>query len=366
MLAVANVGLRRFLRERSNIFFVFVLPFLIIFLLGFGFGSVTGSTMGVVGADTSVGAAVLAHLPADQIESYDSRDDVALAVEQNAVEAGAVFPDSALEPIVFISRPGVGLDMRAELEEAIGIENQQIAIVRQAGVVGATQSDINQVTSTIAPTPTETERIGDELWAGLNSFDVSALTQVTLFMFLSALTASSFLIQDRDLGMARRKASTPVPISRLVLGDTLGRFWISTFQAGLIVAVSASLFGVDWGDPLATGLILLLFALVATGAGILLGSAMNNAEAAGGVGVMLGIVLAAIGGAMAPVEIFPPAMQTIAKLTPHFWAIEGLKTSLAGGGVADVGQSAAVLAAIAAGLLAVSVPLYRRTVMTNR
>jgi ABC-2 type transport system permease protein len=368
MLAVAAVALRRYLRERSNVFFVFVLPLMIIFLVGFSFGSESGSDLGVVagrGAGQAVSDRVIALLPPDQVVRYDDRDEALLAVERNAVAAAAVFADDPTGPVEFIARAGNGLDARAELEQAVAAANQREAVVRQAALVGVSEAEAVTALEALTVTPVETERVGDALWEGLSGFDASALTQVILFTFLSALTSSAFLIQDRQLGMARRKASAPVSSGRILLGETIGRYWISMFQAALIVVVTAVAFRVDWGDPLATGLLLVLFVLVSTGAGILLGSAIDNAEAASGLGIMLGLVLGALGGAMAPVEIFPPAMQTVARATPHYWAIEGLKISVAGGGLDRITTPLAVLAGTAVGLLAVSLPLYRRQVLAS-
>ncbi len=364
MLTLAAVALLRFLRERANIFFVFILPFLIILLVGFGADS--QSSLGVVGADTETGAAVLLHLPKDQVSTYDSREAAAQAVEDNILTAAVVFSGDPSEPIVFLARPGVGFDSRAELDEAIAIENQRIAVLRQAKLVGADAVDIAAATAAVPATSIRVERVGTVLFEGLSRFDASSLTQVILFVFLSSMTAASAVIRDRDLGMTRRKAASPVSTWQLVMGETLGRFSIAAFQAALIVVVTAVAFGVSWGDPLATGLILVLFILLSTGAGIFLGSALDNAQAADGVGIMTGLVLAALGGAMAPVEIFPPAMQTIARFTPHYWAIEGLKVSVAGGSVTEVGRSLAVLAAISFGLLLSAVAFYRRKVFGDR
>ncbi len=364
VLPLAAVALLRFLRERANIFFVFVLPFLIILLVGFGSG--TESSLGVVGADTDTGAAVLLHLPEDRIVTYDSRDAAAQAVEKNVLPAAVVFSENPLEPVVFLSRPGVGLDGRAQLDEAIAIENHRIAIIRQAKLVGAGDADVAGAIAAVPATPVRVERVGTVLFKGLSNFDASSLTQVILFVFLSSMTAASSVIRDRDLGMTRRKAASPVSTWQLVMGETLGRFSIAAFQAALIVVVTAVAFGVRWGDLLATGLILLLFILLSTGAGIFLGSALDNAQAADGVGIMTGLVLAALGGAMAPVEIFPPAMQTIARFTPHYWAIEGLKISVAGGSITEVGRSLAVLAAISFGLLFSAMAFYRHKVFGAR
>lgn len=364
MLTLAAVALLRFLRERANIFFVFILPFLIILLVGFG--SDFESSLGIVGAETEIGAAVLLHLPEDQVVTYDSRQAASQAVEENVLTAAVVFSEDRSEPIAFLSRPGVGLGGKAALDEAVAIENQRIAVNRQAMLVGAGDEDIAAAIAAVPATPIRVERVGTVFFEGLSSFDASSLTQVVLFVFLSSMTAASAVIRDRDLGMTRRKAASPVSTWQLVIGETLGRFSIAAFQAVLIVVVTAVAFGVSWGDPLATGLILVLFILLSTGAGILLGSALDNAEAADGVGIMTGLVLAALGGAMAPVEIFPPVMQTIARFTPHYWAIEGLKISVAGGSVSEVGSSLVVLAAISFGLLLSAVAFYRHKVFGAR
>lgn len=360
MLAVANVALRRFLRERSNLFFVFVLPFLIIFLVGYSAGSGASAPLAVVGAETELGAAVLEHLDADSFVRFTELDDALDAVGETSAAGVVIFPEDPTGSIEFRSRTGVGLDARAELDAAIAAENQQLVIERQALLVGVGPDEIAAARSASEPVPVITETSGQIVWGGLANIDAAALTQVILFMFLSALTASSFLVQDRDLGMATRKASAPISVRRLVAGETLGRLWIALFQAVLIVSVTGLLFDVGWGDPLATGAVLLLFGLVSTGTGILLGTASNNPEGANGAGVMIGLVLAALGGAMAPVEIFPSSMQDVARLTPHFWAIDGLQTSLTGGGVADIGGPVAVLVVYAAGILAISTVLYRR------
>ncbi|MDZ4089590.1 MAG: hypothetical protein U1D68_00045 [Arthrobacter sp.] len=42
MVAIATVELRRFLRDKSNIFFVFIFPLMLILLLGSQFGAGSG------------------------------------------------------------------------------------------------------------------------------------------------------------------------------------------------------------------------------------------------------------------------------------------------------------------------------------
>ena len=47
VFAIGVVNTKRFLRERSNLFFVFIFPLLIVLLLGSAFGGGFGATLGV-------------------------------------------------------------------------------------------------------------------------------------------------------------------------------------------------------------------------------------------------------------------------------------------------------------------------------
>jgi len=64
---------------------------------------------------------------------------------------------------------------------------------------------------------------------------------------------------------------------------------------------------------------------------------------------------------MVPLEVFPPAMRTVAHVTPHAWAMDAFGDILGrGGGVGDVAVELGVLLAYAAVLLGVAVALFRR------
>jgi ABC-2 type transport system permease protein len=84
----------------------------------------------------------------------------------------------------------------------------------------------------------------------------------------------------------------------------------------------------------------------------LIGTVFRNAEQAGGVGVMLGLGLAALGGCMLPIQLFSPTLRQIAHVTPHAWAIDAFaKLVQDDGGLLDILPELGVLAAYAAVLL---------------
>jgi ABC-2 type transport system permease protein len=202
--------------------------------------------------------------------------------------------------------------------------------------------------------------------AVLGTFATGAAQELILFVFLTSLSASSMLIETRRYGITRRMLASPTSVRTILVGETLGRYAIALLQGLLIVVGTVLLFQVDWGNRLTTTIVVLLFALAATGAAMVMGSVLHNAAQAGAMGVFLGLVLAAIGGCMVPLEIFPPVMYTIAHFVPHSWAIEALNGSISrSASPADVGTELVVLAAYSAGLLALATVLLRRKIVGN-
>ena len=119
-------------------------------------------------------------------------------------------------------------------------------------------------------------------------------------------------------------------------------------QGLFIVVVSSLLFGVTWGN-LARGF----------GGGRPLRPRGHRRRHGGGrvrratptrpvsIGVVAGMILGALGGAMVPGELFPEPISTISMLTPHYWAIDGLRDLVFyGAGVTDILAQLAVLAGL--------------------
>ena len=121
------------------------------------------------------------------------------------------------------------------------------------------------------------------------------------------------------------------------------------------MAGSALLFGVDWGDPVAAVALMVTFGLVAAGTGLLIAATLRTAEQAVAVGLLLALGLAALGGAMMPLEFYSGTMRTVAHLTPHAWAVDGFAVLVRHDGtLTSVLPHLGVLAGAAVLLLAVA------------
>lgn len=377
-LAVAGTELRRFLRDRSNIFFSLVFPMMLVLMIGLQFGEDASSRRAiVVGADSALRADLIAGLEdAGVVVSISDRDPALEQLARGRSDIGLFLDDEA--SLAY----GTGdMEIRAVLgpQATSPLVQQQVAVVldglrtQQAQIAALTTHGIDRGVAEGALAQAAKEMTGPDLsvgsvderaqrFSGLGQFEFGASGQLLLFTFLSSLTGSATLIQARRLGVVARTLTAPVSALQFIGGQVLGRFAIAFFQGGYIMAASSLLFGVDWGNLGASLLVLMLFALVSAGAAMVVGSLLDNEGAAAGVGIGLGLVLAALGGSMTPLEFFPDTIRTVANVTPHAWAYEAFaEIQRRGGGLADVLPELAVLAAMAALLVLVGSWTLRRS-----
>jgi ABC-2 type transport system permease protein len=195
-------------------------------------------------------------------------------------------------------------------------------------------------------------------------FSYSTPTMLVLFVFINALALGAMVIANRQLGLYDRFLAGPVRPAAIVAGEVAGAFSVALVQSLLIVAVGAVGFGVRWGDPFAAVVLVLMWAIVGTGAGMLSGSLFRTPEQASSIGPPVGIALGMLGGCMWPLAIVGPTMRAIGHAVPHAWAVDAWTTVLArDGGVADIAGQLAVLAGFAAAFLTIASVRLRRAIV---
>jgi ABC-2 type transport system permease protein len=379
VLTVAGVELRLFLRDRSNIFFVFVFPLLMVGMIGlqFGEGATTGR-VAVSGADSALQAGLVRELETEDVRVSRSEWDDALELLARGRLDVAVRVDDAAAT-AYDDGGAVRLEMvrgsatTAQVVEqhvrsavdVLRVQRSEVTALERYGVAADRVDPALVEAARTASAPVLEVRNLDELsrqFEGLGQFDLGASGQLLLFVFLACLTGSATLIQARRLGVVARALAGPVSAWQFVAGETVGRWTIGLFQGGYIMLASSLLFGVDWGWLPLSLLVLLLFSLVAAGTAILLGTLLGTEGAATGAGVGLGLVLAALGGSMLPLELFPDSVRTFSRLTPHAWAYEAFADiQRRDGTFVDVLPQLGVLALMAALLIAVGAWALRRS-----
>jgi ABC-2 type transport system permease protein len=381
-LDIARVNLLRALRDRTNLFFVFLLPLIIIVALGAMYGGFGTTRLGIVQADVGPLGDDLVTLIEEgelsvEISEYGSAGELRAAVEDGAVMAGLVIPpgydpslrDGQTAELVLVARPEDFVSaLRQGIEAAVAEQSAQIRAARVAGEFADAgfETALERARATQAALPkleVPLTTVGTSVFpADAGPFAFGAQSQVILFMFLTSMTAATQLILTRQLGVSKRMLATRTPVPAILLGELLGRFAIAMMQGVFIVVVSSLLFGVAWGDLLGATLVVVMFALIGTGAAMIIGVFARNPDQAGAFGVVAGMILGAIGGAMVPAELFDEPIGTISRLTPHSWAIDALRDlSFRNAGITDILLQLAILGAMAAALVVIGTWGLRRS-----
>ena len=373
-LAISRVNLVRYFRNRGSIFSVFVLPLMIVLLLGAASGGAALPKLGFVAPTPDTFTTELEQslkavegLRVVKVES----DDVAVrGVERGDLQAAIILPAGYQQTlrsgmdvgIRYVARksPNIqgitGVVNAAVTRQSTLLRTARFAETRGMGTFDKALAVAEQARTALPSVTVVESTAGEPLpFAGLGQFDMPAQGMLVLFIFMTTLTGAANLVQTRRLGVARRMYSTPTPVHTMIAGEALSQFTIALIQGGFIIAGTLLIFGVDWGNPLGAILTIVVFAAVASGAAMLLGALVSSDQQASGITWAVGLGLAALGGAMIPLaqlKLLSDTVYRVAHVTPHAWALEAFQSLVADkGGVADIAGFLLILAGYAAVLL---------------
>ncbi len=178
--------------------------------------------------------------------------------------------------------------------------------------------------------------------------------------YIVGMTSFAFFAEYGWATWDRLRASQATSVE-IIVGKAGPRLTLSVAQFIAVFAIGVPVFDLRVRGPLlvlvplvvAFGTCLVLLGVMITALCRTLEQA--NALAFGGL-----VLFGGIGGALVPVSALPPWARAVAPLTPTYWAMRGFRSViLDGGGLGGVLLPVAVLLAMAAGCLAVSVARFR-------
>lgn len=179
--------------------------------------------------------------------------------------------------------------------------------------------------------------------------------------FIAPILAAS-IMDEKKLGTLKRLLAAPAPRAVLLLGKLKPYFIVNLIQIMLMFVVGAFLMPVFGTPRLELGthpealvVISIAASLAATGMGLLLAAILKTQEQVGGVGSLLAVVLAAIGGVMVPRIVMPQYMRDIGLISPHAWGLDAHQDVLLRGyGIAQVMPKVGALLAFAVAFFAIA------------
>ncbi len=381
---IAYLNLRRLLKDRLSLFFVFLFPVILTLVIGvaiFDAGGSGGFRLGVVDERSgALGSSLVAQISKAKglrVELFDSAVDLRKAVRRETILAGVIVPagyDAALRSgvdahIEFLTaRPQGAPSIRARVDAIVAAQGSEVkaALITQETTGGDFNGHLlraGRLSKEDEGVQVKSKQVGSSTSALPSGFSYPAAANLLLFVFITTLVDAGRIIENRRQGISRRMLATPTTARTILLGEALSRLLIAIFQGMFIYAMAALVFGVRWGAPLGVAAVIVVFALAATGASMLLGTTFRTAEQAASIGPPLGIALGMLGGCMWPLEIVGPTMRTVGHITPHAWAMDAFIGLIARGHtLADILPQAAAIAGIAALLLLVSTHRLRRAI----
>jgi linearmycin/streptolysin S transport system permease protein len=185
----------------------------------------------------------------------------------------------------------------------------------------------------------------------------SSAGQLITWVFVPLFGIAALFAYERRQGTLSRLLTTPSNKATFLLGTISGQVVMALVQMLLLVGFGILVMKLNWGrDPLALFVILVTSALAAAAFGTTIGTFIKSEGQANGLSIMFGMVFALMGGCWYPLELFPSTIQSMVKVLPTTWAMQGmLDLVLRGGGLRDILPEAGVLLGFAAIFFAVGV-----------
>lgn len=314
MFAIIEAYARGFLRDRPGLALTLLLP-PIIYLL---FAAIFGAS-GQGNIDASVSFTDLARSPASQVvraamgKSFDrlSQQDSAAAVEASVVSGRA---DTGV-----ILRDGGGPGLRIEILGTGGREAATNAVSARMSAIHA--AAMGRATDDGA---VQRRRLGP---AGDFQATYYAAAVAVMFMFFAAVHGAMGGLDERRSGLQARLVLACHGLAPVLGARLLWLTAVGVAQSIIIFAVATPNLPPLQVWQIAAGLVTAAaVGLAAAGFALMVIAICRSREQAQPLSTFLVLVLAALGGSMAPRFLMPQAFQSIGWSTPHAWAIESWQT----------------------------------------
>jgi len=192
----------------------------------------------------------------------------------------------------------------------------------------------------------------------VSSFQYYAAAMGVMFLLMTVVQGVSTMILEKEQDVFQRLLLTNLTYPNYLLGKMLGLIIICLTQAFIIISGTKLLFGVDWG-PSISGIVIMTFAFVvnASGLGVLAGSLIKKEESFNVAGMFGTQIMAALGGSMAPLYVFPDWVVSVTKFLPNGLALQTYLELMSGASLSKI--LPAVAASMGLGMLFFAIGLIR-------
>jgi ABC-2 type transport system permease protein len=337
ILDIGHNDIRLFFRNKSAYVWLFVIPTMFVFFLGFairGPGDPSNHRPPVVLDNRDMnflGRAFLAELSAAGLQAVDPTN-------AGSTAQGVRIPDDFTERVLrgertqveFYRREGAGEadGALAELRlvrTLIGINSHLLEAAAKDGTNGVlTEARLRVICE--APNPVNLNAHFAGRKPTPSGFNFSLPGNLVTYLLINVLVFGGVtMAAGRRNGILKRLATSPATRFEIIMGKVYGNTLLGGAQIVYFLVIGKFLFEVNLGANLpGVILILILLAWAAGALGVFVGSLAAAEDRVVPICVLASILMGALGGCWWPLEMAPPAFKTIALCLPTGWALAGL------------------------------------------
>lgn len=334
-LFLAREDAWRLFRLRETWMWTFLMPVVFFYFLGLANNGGSPDSKD----DLAVSVAPDAGFLADQLIARLGKRDYRIVrpdtrqkflASQRRLEIPAGFTQSVLDgkPVkVSFSRtgedPGADYD-RVRLTRAVYTVLADLTVIERPGGV-ATPEDFERLAAEPRTLTLDVKPAGKRI-VPPTGYEQSVPGSMVMFTLTVLFTVGGVsLTIERNHGILRRLASSPMTRGAVVLGKWGARMAIGAVQIVFAMIAGSVLFRVHWGPNLpAVVAVLMAYGGLAAAMGMLLGNFARTDAQAIGLGIIASNLLAGLGGCWWPIEITPLWTQRLALAFPTGWAMDAL------------------------------------------
>ncbi|MDQ7095346.1 ABC transporter permease [Desulfosporosinus sp. PR] len=339
------------LKERKTYIFMFLMPIIIILLIG--------STAKSNNYVFDIHYTDLDKSPASQqiLQSFQAVKGFKLTSESDVNNALAQVKSNK-QPVYFVIPQGFQQDILAGKQPVIDVHYDPNSTTsqgflsaldsvsqssQQAQIENYVQSTAGNNAAAILKRPFLIKK--EQINVSQNTGIAQILPGYTVMFafFIITIMAQSFF-KDRESGMLARLMGTPLRKYEYMMGMWIPNFIVVLIQVAVLYTFGLTYFKMSLGNIPALVLVTLLLAFVATALGLLLTFISQNQQMVLFLVQLTVMGGAALGGLWFPIDILPSGVRKISVLFPQYWIQKSYVSIFGQGGtLGDIGFNITIL-----------------------
>ncbi|MCH5599627.1 ABC transporter permease [Niabella ginsengisoli] len=168
---------------------------------------------------------------------------------------------------------------------------------------------------------------GDHVIVNATQHNIPAWTVFAMFFIVISLGAS--IVREKNSGSFMRLKTMPTSLTLAIISKQITYIIITVIQALIIFSIGKWIFphiglpGLDFpNDKASLMLVIILCGWCAASFAIMIGVFAKTQEQSNGIGAVVIVLFAAVGGLLVPAFAMPQSMQGVMRISPLHWCLE--------------------------------------------